>query len=130
VLLVEELELRFLPGQRRAGGELVRLAVHPVAPNPERLGHGAPALGEEVFLKEHADRVEAAPVNVARTEAPERLEMIGRAIALVAVEAIVGIALMQAGHLGIARRLGEDRSRRDGLMECIAVDESPCRAAE
>src|SRR6185436_4537514 len=88
-----------------------------------RLGQVSPALAEEVSLVEHADRVKAAAVDLARTGAPERVEMLGGGVSLVLVETVARVALVQRAHLRVARGLGEDRGCGDRLVTRIAIDE-------
>src|SRR6185503_318701 len=116
--------------QARIHGELHRVAVHAVALHAQLFLHQSPGLGEEVLLEEHADRIEAAPVDLAGAQTPERFEVLRRGIALVAVEAVPWIALVQRRHFCVARGLGQDRGGGDALLLGVAVDDGPGAARE
>src|SRR6185312_10340787 len=81
-LAVELRELGTLADQRRTHGELHGVAAHAVAADAQLLRHRAPVGGKELALEEDADRVEAAAVDLARAMAAERVEVLGRAVAL------------------------------------------------
>ena len=69
-------------------------------------------------------------MDLAWAGAAKRREMFGGGVAFVLVEAVLGIAVVQRGHLGVARRLGEDRGGGDRSLAGIAVDDGARRAAE
>ncbi|MNX75691.1 hypothetical protein D3C86_1071760 [compost metagenome] len=46
----------------------------------------------------------------------------GGVIALVAGEAVAGVLFVQFDHQPVARRLGQDRGRRDGQGQAVALD--------
>ena len=75
----------------------------------ELLGHRAPGVGKEVLLEEDADRVEAAPVDLARAMPSKGVQVVRSRVTLVAIESIAGIALVQRAHLSVARRLCQNR---------------------
>src|SRR5205085_5606112 len=129
-MLVEPSELRRLADQVRAGRELESLAIHAIAAHAQLLFHQGPGLGEKILLEEDADRIEAAPVNVAGAEAPERLEMLGGGVALVPVEAVLRKALVQRRHLGVTAGFGEDRGGGDALFLGVAIDDRLRAAAK
>src|SRR5438046_5916037 len=85
---------------------------------------------KQILLEANPDRLEAAPMDVAGSEARQRREVLGCRIALVAVEAVLRVAQVKRGHLGVARGLGEDRGGRDHGMQRIAVDDGPRPAAD
>src|SRR5687767_15702438 len=97
-----EIEISQLLGGIR---ELRRLAVQAVAARTQRLGHAFPGLREEVALEEHADRVEAAAVDLAGAEAADGFQVLAGGIALVLVEAVLREAVVQRAHLGVTRGL-------------------------
>src|ERR1700741_1785442 len=93
----------------------------PIAPVPPAMKRFISALAAQVFHEKDADRLEAAAVDLAGAVAGEGFEVLGGGVALVTVEAVVRVALVQARHLGVAGGLGEDRGGRDHLVGGVAV---------
>src|SRR5262249_16965565 len=91
-------------------------------------GRGARAAS--AALEQLAHRTEAAAVGLAVSLAAQGLEVLRGRVALVLVEAVLWKALVEAAHLGVARRLRENRRRGDDLHLCVAVDHAPRRYAE
>ena len=65
-----------------------------------------------------------------RAEGHERLAMLGRAVAHVALPAIARIFFRQAAHQAVPCHLGNDRGGRDGGNLCVTFDEGFASAAE
>src|SRR2546423_1149149 len=79
-------------GDREAGaiGKLDRVAIVAIAADAHGFGHAAPAFAEEILLEEHTHGVEAAPVHLARPDAPEVIQVLGGRAALVAAVTLNG----------------------------------------
>ena len=69
----------------------------------------------------HAHRRERVAMERARSEAVERVEVLGGAVALVAREAVVGPHAVESLHDPVADHLGDDRRRRDRQQPRVAV---------
>src|SRR4029434_4603130 len=70
---------------------------------------------------------EAAPVDRARTKLLQAPQVLGRAVAHVLPEAVARMDLVELAHQRVARRLGQDRRRRNATLAGIAVDDRACR---
>src|SRR5437016_14537437 len=78
---------------------------------------------KQILLEANPDRLEAAPMDVAGSEARQRREMLGCRISLVAVEAVLRVAQVKRVHLGVARGFGEERGGRNlGIQRLAARD--------
>ena len=63
-------------------------------------------------------------MNRARAKPLQGLKMRRNAVALVLREAVAGILRAEFDHRGVARRLREDRSRRDARLQRVAADDA------
>ena len=61
-------------------------------------------------------------MDFARAVQFEQSEMLGRRVALVAVETVLREAFVHAAHFRVSRGFGEDRCGRDDRMKAIALD--------
>src|SRR5204862_2046729 len=72
-------------------------------------------------------RSEAAPVVRTRAMLAQRAQVLGRRVALVAVEAVLRMLRVQLHAETVAVHLGDDRRRRDRANLCIAADDGANR---
>src|SRR5207248_9896162 len=79
-----------------------------------------PPLPDALPISGH--RCKAAAMMAGWTELRERLEMLGHAVAHVALEAVTGMGKAEPRHQPVARHLGDDRGRRDRGDEPVAAD--------
>src|SRR5256886_13181707 len=80
---------------------------------------------KQILLEANPDRLEAAPMDVAGSEARQRREMLGCRISLVAVETALRVAQGKRVHLGGAPGLGEGRGGRDHGIQRLALHHRP-----
>ena len=66
-------------------------------------------------------RAERPTVDIGVAEPRDRVEVIPRRVALVAIEPIAGIAGVKLQHHPIAGDFGDDRSSGDGRASCVAL---------
>ncbi len=74
-----------------------------------------------------ADERERAPMDCARAQAPDRVLMLRRAVALVTLEAVLGIGARELVHEPVAVRLRHDRRGRDREVDTVAFVEAVLR---
>ena len=73
-------------------------------------------------LQQLGNRTEAAPMYDTGPQLPERFEMCGSGIALVARKAIPGIHCIHRYHLSITRNFRQYRGRRDAVQAIVPAN--------
>src|SRR5690606_34812636 len=74
-------------------------------------------------VQRELDGRERAAVVWGRAEAGERVAVLGRAVAGVALPAVGGVARREASHEAVPGDLGEDRGAGDAVHATIALDD-------
>ena len=74
-----------------------------------------------LLFQQHLHRFEGFAVNFARAVFLEHLQMLGRAVTFVRIEAIHQIFLMHLTHDPVPRDFGHDRCGRDGFHQPVSA---------